>query len=222
MRRTIALAAAALVVVAPSVALADFTVWADETSTGYYRGDDGIIKPLTTTLFHDTTSTNANGPPNQRLDAEVPAFLLPAAIFGTITAGDLTVSEVEGANPPISDLIRFTSIMVDGNLTQAFLFYSDNQPSLTEPTPPASDVGVPKELQTPNFPVQEVGTEEVNSFTWTPGVSGSDIGMSTKGVIDYHFYSDGRVPVPEPSSLALCVLGAATSIGYALRRRRST
>ncbi len=217
MTRKLAIAAAC-VCVSTSFARADITVWSDETGAGYYRvsngPDNGPIMKLDTTLVHfQGTDVNDKGP----IDNYALTFILPASVFGTITAGDLVVAEVPNASPAATDLIRF-GIFTDteGTQVQGFEFFSDRQPG-GELNPPFADIGVPA-AQDPQASVQETGTEEVNRFDWTAG--STDIGGSASGPISYHFYSDGTVPVPEPSSLVLCGLGALGLVAAQWRSRR--
>lgn len=147
-------------------------------------------------------------------------LLVPVLVYNLplpLITGDVVL--VEPGNPATggqySDVIRFwnpTGI----NMTQ-IIFYSDN--STTEPgdVPPDSglaDTGLPAQLINPVF-IPEVGPEGNNGALYTPPAGGPGSIPGAVG-LQYNIISDS--PVPEPSALALSVLGGGLLLA-ALKRR---
>jgi hypothetical protein len=118
-----------------------------------------------------------------------------------VTSGDLLLFEQQAATQQ-SDIVRFEQ-------NQAF-FFSDREAG---ETPDLADVAQLPAAQANAISLTENGPEGNNGVVYTP--STSTPGFPTTGVnVTYNIVSD---VVPEPSSIALIVLGAVPML---IARRR--
>lgn len=123
--------------------------------------------------------------------------------------GDVVIFGVDepGGVNALSDLIRFPG---NGNMYFFSLIDDTNEP------PDLADVPALPPAINPNVFIQENGPEGNNNVIWQPGPGGIG-GSDANPNLEYNFISD----VPEPSALALTVMGGGllVALRLALRRR---
>jgi hypothetical protein len=132
----------------------------------------------------------------------------------SLVAGDVLVHEgtIDGL---VLDVLRFNPAGTGGNpaYPASALIYSDNTDGFDAP---ADTPSPPLAFYTNQANVVETGTEQMNSFTYTPaaGQPGFVAGFS----VTYFVQSD----VPEPSSIALFgVMGTLGGVACVWRKRRA-
>ena len=143
----------------------------------------------------------------------LPGLVLVYNLAFPVVTGDVVL--MEPGNPSTggqnSDVIRFWD--PTGGPQSQIIFYSDF--SATDPADAPADTGLPAQLIiAPTNPVyiNEVGPEGNNGAIYTPGgLQGTIPGMAG---LQYNIISD----VPEPSTLALAVIGGGVLL-FALKRR---
>jgi hypothetical protein len=144
--------------------------------------------------------------PSGGLTVPVLVYTLPFAV----TPGDLYLQENGVTSQTFSDLARFFS-PAGANFTD-IIFYSDVE--VGEPNTDLADTGLPNNgSPTPVF-IPETGTEGNNGAVWNPG-PGEPGSLLTGGTIQYNIISD----VPEPSTVALAVMGGGL-VMFTLKRRQ--
>jgi hypothetical protein len=126
-----------------------------------------------------------------------------------LVAGDVFL--VEGGNV-VSEVIRFNPAGT-GNpgYPASLVFYSDNVG--VDNIPDIGDTGFPTAFYTNQLIIAEVGPEGANGAIYTP--TANQPGFVPGFAVSYELISD----TPEPASITLLGLGAATLGLRALRRR---
>ena len=130
-----------------------------------------------------------------------------------VVMGDVVLTEPgQPTTGPYSDVIRFWN--PTGNGPSQIIFYSDV--SSADPADAPADTGLPQQLIiAPTNPVfiNEVGPEGNNGAVYIPGGLQGTIPGAVG--LQYNIISD----VPEPSAVALTIVGAGLLV-FALKTRR--
>ena len=145
----------------------------------------------------------------------VPGPVLTFTVAMGLTQGDLLLDEVVQSSH--SDVIRFWNPL--GNPNQSLIIFYSDLPETNEFPVPLADKGLPVNILPNLAVVPEIGTEAVNfaNYTAAPGMPGGVFPTLPGPNIQYSIISDGVVP--EPTSLALALVGGG--LMWTLKRRSS-
>jgi hypothetical protein len=135
-----------------------------------------------------------------------------------LTAGDVILTEP--GTTALSDVIRFNPNQVGpGGREGTLVFYSDNIGGFDAP---ADTISPPNPFYTNTVTLSEVGPESgPNGIVYTPVAGQPGFVTGAAGPVTYTIISDPS-PVPEPSTLALGMIGSLAGLGYAWRRRKAS
>ena len=172
------------------------TISFDETGNGTLSNTNNFFSNLPTSMITDPG----------------PGGVQSVLFYGMLNppglvAGDLILLE-PGGGGLLSDLLRFDPATQNGGL----FVYSDTFDGADS----LADVGFPTALNTNTLTLFEAGAEGSNGFSYTPTAGQPGFVAGAGGPVTYVFTSDSAVP--EPSSIAL-LLGGAAVLG--VKRYRS-